>query len=166
MKIRDLTGTSLLLAITLLSQSLRLWVPLPMMTSMFIIGSLVGTCMILATWKYGLWAGIAIAIVAPVVAFLQGMLKLIPLLPVVALGSILFCVTVYYMRHMPVLVTAIVAALVKMIVLYLGTCLILSLFHIPDAMQPLILFPMSWPQMVTGMIAVVLATCIERRIHI
>ena len=90
MKIRDLTGTALLLAITLLSQSLRLWVPLPMMTSMFIIGSLVGTCMILATWKYGLWAGISIAVVAPVVAFLQGMLKLIPLLPVVALGSILF----------------------------------------------------------------------------
>lgn len=42
MDLRTLTGTALLLAVALLSQSLRLILPVPPIASMFLIGSLVG----------------------------------------------------------------------------------------------------------------------------
>ena len=64
MNTRIITGTGLLLALALLSQSLRLIIPLPNMVSMFLIGSLVGLCMLLAAMRYGVVSGLVIASVS------------------------------------------------------------------------------------------------------
>jgi len=76
---RTITRTALLLASTLILQSLRLVLPLPPQTSMFLIGSLVNLCFVLAVLKIGWKSGLLIALVTPVFAYVEGMLPFLPL---------------------------------------------------------------------------------------
>lgn len=101
MNTRIITGTGLLLALALLSQSLRLIIPLPNMVSMFLIGSLVGLCMLVAAMRYGLASGLGIAWATPVIAFMQAMLPFAPFVPLVALGNTVFVILGYLLKISP-----------------------------------------------------------------
>ena len=97
-------------------------------------------------------------------AFVQGMLTIPVFVPVVAVGSMAYAVTVKMLGQKRIWVTAISGAIVKSIVLY---GLFLELFQlmpgIPEAMQKGILFSMGWPQLVTGTCGVLLASVIVKR---
>ena len=156
MSVKTITGSALLLAIALLSQGfLRMIIPMHGLVQ-FLVGSIVGACTALATWRYGLWSGFVVACVTPIMAFLQGMLTIPLFVPVVALGSMSYAISVK--------VLGIVSAIVKSIVLY---GLFLALFQlmpgIPEAMQKGILFSMGWPQLITGTCGVFLAAFIAKR---
>lgn len=83
--------TALLLAITLVFQQLRLLIgnSLP---STIIIGSLVNLALVVAAGMVGWIGGSVIAILSPVVAFLEGHLPLPVLIPFVAVGNIVIIV--------------------------------------------------------------------------
>lgn len=164
MSVKTITGSALLLAIALLSQGfLRMIIPVHGLVQ-FLVGSIVGACTALATWRYGLWSGFLVACVTPLMAFLQGMLTIPLFVPVVAVGSMAYAVTVKMLGQKRIWVTAISGAIVKSIVLY---GLFLELFQlmpgIPEAMQKGILFSMGWPQLVTGTCGVLLASVIVKR---
>lgn len=90
------------MALALLSQSLRLIIPLPNMVSMFLIGSLVGLCMLVAAMRYGLASGLGIAWATPVIAFMQAMLPFAPFVPLVALGNTVFVILGYLLKNQSV----------------------------------------------------------------
>lgn len=164
MSVKTITGSALLLAIALLSQGfLRMIIPVHGLVQ-FLVGSIVGACTALATWRYGLWSGFVVACVTPLMAFVQGMLTIPVFVPVVAVGSMAYAVTVKMLGQKRIWVTAISGAIVKSIVLY---GLFLELFQlmpgIPEAMQKGILFSMGWPQLVTGTCGVLLASVIVKR---
>ena len=164
MSVKTITGSALLLAIALLSQGfLRMIIPVHGLVQ-FLVGSIVGACTALATWRYGLWSGFVVACVTPLMAFVQGMLTIPVFVPVVAVGSMAYAVTVKMLGQKRIWVTAISGAIVKSIVLY---GLFLELFQlmpgIPETMQKGILFSMGWPQLITGSCGIFLAAFIAKR---
>lgn len=164
MSVKTITGSALLLAIALLSQGfLRMIIPVHGLVQ-FLVGSIVGACTAIATWRYGLWSGFLVACVTPLMAFVQGMLTIPVFVPVVAVGSMAYAVTVKMLGQKRIWVTAISGAIVKSIVLY---GLFLELFQlmpgIPEAMQKGILFSMGWPQLITGTCGIFLAAFIAKR---
>lgn len=164
MSVKTITGSALLLAIALLSQGfLRMIIPMHGLVQ-FLVGSIVGACTALATWRYGLWSGFVVACVTPLMAFLQGMLTIPLFVPVVAIGSMAYAVTVKVLGTNRVWVTAVTGAIVKSVVLY---GLFLALFQlmpgIPEVMQKGILFSMGWPQLITGSCGIFLAAFIAKR---
>jgi len=144
-----------LLALALLSQSLRLIIPLPNMVSMFLIGSLVGLCMLVATMRYGVVSGLIIAWATPVIAFMQAMLPFAPFVPLVAVGNTVFVVLGYLLRNQSVWLQAAVCSVAKCAVLYCSFALLFVSFAVPYPVAKAVLFMMSWPQIVTGTLAVV-----------
>ena len=156
MSVKTITGSALLLAIALLSQGfLRMIIPMHGLVQ-FLVGSIVGACTALATWRYGLWSGFVVACVTPLMAFLQGMLTIPLFVPVVAIGSMAYAITVKVLGTKRVWMTAITGAIVKSVVLY---GLFLALFQL----MPGILFSMGWPQLITGSCGIFLAAFIAKR---
>ena len=133
------------LALALVLQSIRLVVPLPGPVNMFFIGSLLNAVMILSIW-----------------AFLQGQLPLVFLIPVIGLGNACFMAWVYRFRRSRAALFA--GPLVKAGILYGGTNIVLAIVALPDVVGQTLSFMMSWPQIVTGCVGIVLAGIVWRRL--
>lgn len=154
MELRTLTGTALLLAVALLSQSLRFILPVPPMISMFLIGSLVGLSMLVATMRYGAVSGLVIAWVTPVIAFMQSMLPFAPFIPLVGIGNSVFVILGRLLQNQPVWLQTFVCSVAKGVVLYGSFSLLFMGFSVPYPIEKAVLLTMSWPQLITGAIAV------------
>ncbi|SFT48991.1 hypothetical protein SAMN02910356_00756 [Selenomonas sp. GACV-9] len=143
------------LAIAFLFQSLRLLLPMiPGPVNMFLIGSLLNTVMVLSIWyTKNYWAAV-IGGLLPLGAFFQGQLPIAWMVPVVAWGNMALIVWAGAFRHKRLLY---LGPVVKMVLLYGGTQWVLQMMKIPEPMQVVMLFMMSWPQLVTAMIGIVLA---------
>ena len=76
--IKNVTRTGLILAVTLILQGLRLVIPIPPQVSMFVVGSLVNACLIVAVLLIGRRAGLVVAACTPVFAWFEGMLPFFP----------------------------------------------------------------------------------------
>ena len=163
---RKLTGTALLLGLMVLFQSLRLFVPIPPFINNFIIGSLVNCCLVLGLLRFGYISGITLAIIAPVIAALQGFL-LSPLfiLPV-AMAHVAYISALWGMMNLEVHKFLIIpiSALLKTTVIFSLFVLLFKMVEIPPAIQKMILFVMSWPQMITGIIGGSLAFWIDLKL--
>ncbi len=84
--IRRMVITAALLALTVVFQYIRL-LPIPLDVSVYIIGTLVNLCLILAAVLAGLWSGLMISIAAPLVALLQGYAPA-PMVPFLIAGNV------------------------------------------------------------------------------
>ncbi len=159
-----ITRTGLLLAATLLLQGIRLVLPIPPQVSMFLIGSLVNACLVLAVLKIGWKSGLIVACITPVFAWLEGMLPFLPFIVPVAVGNSAFIGAVYRLRAYA-LRGLYGAAVCKMIVLYGAFYLLFGCVEFPTAVRHMILISMSWPQLVTGVLGGTIAYRIAGRIH-
>ena len=165
MNTKSLTGTAMLLAIALLAQSLRIIFPfIPNQVSMFLIGSITSATFVIATWLYGWRNGLVIAWVAPVVAHLQGMLPLPPFVLITGLGTTAYVWVVSLLKDKPTWLIVLMAAVMKMAVLFGGYKLFFSFFQLPQPIVNAMLFVSSWPQLVTSSIGVLLAIFIIKRV--
>lgn len=163
MDTKIITRAALLLALTLVFQSLRLMIPIPPLVSTFIIGSLVNTCLLLALTTSGKGPALVIAVVAPVVAYLQQLLPLPVFILPIAGGNILF-VYLFALLSKQRWAAIISAAGAKTLFLYYSFLYLLDFIMIPSKIAAGLLFVMSWPQFITGVIGGVLATIITKRL--
>lgn len=161
--IQKITRTALLLAVTLLLQGLRLVIPVPPQISLFFIGSLVNACLVIAVLRTDLKAGSVIAVAAPVFAYLEGMLPLPFFIPVVAVGNLVYVVFIWALQQYG-LRKLYIAAFLKAIVLFGGVSLLFALVQVPPKITHMILFAMSWPQIVTGIIGLVVGYAVSQRL--
>lgn len=163
-KTRIIARTALLLALTLLFQSLRLLIPLPPFFSTWIIGSLVNACLLVALETTGFFPAAVIAVAAPVVAYLQQMLPLPVFVPPVALANLLyiwlFRTGLVWGRWQGIALSA----LGKTIFLYAAFAWLLSFIQIGPRLAAGLLFVMSWPQLVTTTAGGVLAAMVVKRL--
>ncbi|SDE15663.1 ECF transporter S component [Sporomusa acidovorans] len=161
---RTITRTALLLALTLIFQSLRFFIPLPPFLSTFLIGSLVNASLLIATEKIGLWSALVIAVVTPVVAYFQQLLPLPVFIIPVALGNTAYvCLFLFAGRQRPALRVAL-ATLGKSGLLYVLFAWLLTFIAISPKLAAGIMLAMSWPQLVTGAIGGFIAFLITKRI--
>ena len=147
---KNLTRTGLLLALTLVFQSLRFLIPLPPWMSTFLIGSLVNAALLVALQALGLRSALLIACVTPVVAWLQQLLPLPVFILPVALGNSLYIWLFSRLRRAgPEWLAVGSAALGKAAFFFLAFRGLLSMLELPPALSAAILFVMGWPQLVT-----------------
>lgn len=155
-----LTRTALLLALTLLFQSLRMVIPIPLFISVFIIGTLVNACLLIASQSVGVKSGVAIAVLAPVVAWFQQLLALPIFIIPVGLGNIIYIMIFQVLIKKGPVPALSIAAIAKAATLYLSFKWLFALLDIPSSITTGIMLVMSWPQIVTaflgGMMAIVL----------
>lgn len=149
------------LALALVIQSIRLVIPLPGPVNMFFIGSLLNAVMALAAYETASNRATVIGAVLPLGAYLQGQLPIVVMIPVVACGNMAYILWVRRFGKSP-LVWA--GPIVKAALLYGGTLLAISLIALPQALAGVLSFMMSWPQIVTGTLGLILARLVRARL--
>ena len=162
MQQQKLVRAALLLAIAVLIQQIRLLVPLPVLVSTLIIGTVVNACLALAARFTTLTLAMEMTILLPVIAFLQGHLLLAVLIPVVFLGNAAYILCCAKLPGKFLLVTG---PLLKTVVMIAGTFVVIRLFNINANLGSKILLTMTWPQLVTGVLGLALAKMIEKRLE-
>jgi hypothetical protein len=155
-----LTRTAILLALTVLFQSLRVIMPfMPANISQYVIGSLVNLCLIVAAVTLGIRGGAVIAIVAPIIAFMQGFTPFAVLVAPIALGNLVLVIVVALLYKKNMALAFVAGAIAKFVTLYIGIILIVLPLFLPNAPAQLQLV-FSWPQLVTASIGGVLAALV------
>jgi hypothetical protein len=163
---KNLTRTGLLLALTLVFQSLRFLIPLPPWMSTFVIGSLVNAALLVALQALGMRSALLIACVTPVVAWLQQLLPLPVFILPVAVGNSLYIWLFSRLRRAgPAWLAVGSAALGKAAFFFLAFRGLLSMLELPPALSTAILFVMGWPQLVTGLVGGFIAIYAWRRLE-
>ncbi|MCL2401372.1 MAG: ECF transporter S component, partial [Oscillospiraceae bacterium] len=157
------TRTALFIALLVASQ----WVTRPM--SQFVTGSLVNMILAVAVMTVGLWSGVAVAAVSPVMAWVVGIAPNPVLMPFIAAGNVVFVILWHFIgninkgnKYVAYICAGIAAAVGKFLVLYLGVVHIAIPFIIdPPAPQAAVMSGMfSIPQLITGLIGGALAIVI------
>lgn len=139
-----------MLALALVLQGLRLVLPLPLLASTFIIGTLVHMMLVLTLKLNGLATALLLGLLLPLTAYLQGQLALPLLVPVVWLGNVLFVLGIFWLGDKPLWAT-LLPPLVKGLVMLAGAWAVVQFLALPDAaLKRGILLGMSLPQIVTG----------------
>lgn len=153
---------AMFLAIALMVQSIRLFIPMiPGPVNMLWIGSLLNMVMVLSIWKTGSrWAAI-IGALLPIGAFLQGQLPIVLMMPVVACGNSVFTIWAGFFRRSWLLY---LGPFVKAAILYGGTAMVVRAMELPEAVTAMLLVMMSWPQILTGTIGILLAQRVSHKI--
>ena len=159
---RALTRSALCLAVASIVQALRVILPLPPIASMLLIGTVVNLCLCFAVWGSGiLYAGI-ICLLLPLFAFLQGHLPLLPMVAVVFLGNLVFCLVVQQQKRWKHYVFA---PLLKAVTLWSCTGIICNLLHVPWQAKNLLQISMGIPQWTTALLGVTVAALLWKRLH-
>jgi len=132
--IRKMVITALLIALGIVFQQLR-FVLGDWSGTTYIIGSLVNLCLIVAATVVGLWSGVAVAVVTPLIAFAQGHLALAQMIPVIIVGNAVLVVfyALFALKDKTSLsvqwprwaVAGVIAALIKFAVIAFGQALVL-----------------------------------------
>ena len=154
--VRFITRTAILLALTVLFQSLRVWIPImPANVSQYVVGSLVNLCLIVAAVMTGIGGGLIIAVAAPIIALIQGFTPSPVLVVPIALGNIVLAVVASLLYDKNPVLALVSGAVLKFIALYIGVVKIALPFFLPNApdkMRAVLSVQFSWPQLITAAI--------------
>ena len=126
-KTKYLTRTAILLALSLLFQSLRL-IPALTAISQPIVGTLVNLTLIVAAGVVGIWSSIFVGICTPIVARLQGQLGQDLFIPVVALGNIVYGLVFYYLKKVNNILGVTVGSIAKFALLFFAMPFVFGTF--------------------------------------
>ena len=163
---KRITGVGLLLAVMIVFQSLRIFIPMPPWINTFIIGSLVNASLVVALKQYGLSSSLLLGVIAPVVAALQGHLVHPLLIVPVGVANIIYITLVKgTIERTHWIIAALISGVGKMIVLFFSFHYLLPLLAIPEPIATMLKFVMSWPQFITGFFGVVLSTLIIKKLE-
>lgn len=163
-----LSRGALLLAIAVVLQSLRLIIPIPLQISTFIIGTLVHLMLVVARYYSSRTAAFLMGAILPVSAYAQGQLLLPVLIPLVMLGNVLFVHLLPRERKgLRTLSGWFLPPFGKALVMGLGAFVLLVLLGFGNpAVQKLLLFGMTVPQLVTGIAGILFANYLFKHIKI
>jgi hypothetical protein len=152
---------ALFLAIALIFQNIRLVLPLPGPITMFLIGSLLNMTLILAVCYTGVMPTSVIGILLPIVAFMQGQLAIPFMIPIVAVGNIIY---VLLCRRFWRKKFVWLAPFIKTAVLYVGCLWVIHMLQLPEKTAAILSFMMSWPQIITGLLGIILARIMLKKL--
>jgi hypothetical protein len=152
---------ALLLALAIVVQQLRLILPLPTLITTLLIGTIVNATLALAARFAGLFTAVVMCLALPIIAFLQGHLPLVFLIPIVFIGNFILVVLCNKFWRKPIFI---IAPIAKASVMYLGAVLLFKSFAINAPLAKVILVTMSWPQLVTAFLGILLARFLEKRL--
>ncbi|ODM27751.1 ECF transporter S component [Acetivibrio mesophilus] len=164
-KLKYLIRTAMLLALTIVFQSLGRLIPLGQ-NSNFIVGPLVNACLIISAGLVGVFSGAAISFLAPYGAILTGATMPLPLAPFIALGNFALVLVFYIFRKKKV-IGIILGSIAKFAVIYGSLLYIIPFFKLLPANNAMALAnaAFGWPQLVTALIGGIIAMPIIYRLE-
>ena len=143
--------------------------------SQFVTGSLVNLILIVSVMTCGFSSGLTVALISPLFAKLLGIGPLWTIIPFVMLGNAVLILIWYLIgkmkftnKHIVRIITLIIAAVCKFLVLYLGIVqLAIPLFlNLPANQAAVISSMFSFPQLITaligGAIAILILPVVEK----
>jgi len=149
-----ITRTAILMALTLVIQMMGM--------PQYATGPLVNTMLYVAAVFVGIWGGVAIGLVTPVIAFWRGILPppLGPMIPFIALGNAVLVIVYGLVEKRSKYIAVIAASVIKYLVLAGAVGFVVSV-------PPKIAQMMQVPQLITalagGAIAILLSEILIRR---
>ncbi|GBG58525.1 hypothetical protein SPFL3102_03892 [Sporomusaceae bacterium FL31] len=150
MSIRKMNRTALLLALMIVFQSLRLYLPIPSFVSVYIIGSMVNACLLLAASMVGWKAAFVLAVTAPVVAYLQQVLPLPVLILPVAAANLAYVTGYLVLAGQNKVLAISMATATKFMIVYLTVIGLIQYIGITGNMAAMLTMMLGWPQWITG----------------
>ncbi len=160
-----LTRAALLLALMIALQSIRLLVPIPFFISMFVIGSGVNACLLLAVEKSGWKAAIVLAVAAPTVAALQQFLPSPLFIFPIAAANVMYVASYQMLLTVNRWLAVGAAASLKMVGMYMAISILLELMNVSDKLGAGLKMMFGYPQLITGAIGGVLCYMIMKRLE-
>lgn len=173
-KLRAMTRTAVLLALTLVLQALgRYLAAFIGPNNNFIVGPLVNACLIIATASVGLWSGSLIAVIAPFGAVLTGAAIPLPFIPFIAIGNFLLVLLFHLIKknyYLGILIGAIAKSGFLFATVYFFLHMFKATLNIKPAVVTMMYTTFSWPQLITallgGAIALAVIKSLNRNIEI
>jgi hypothetical protein len=162
--IKFITRTAILLAITIVFQSMGRFIPLGP-NSNFVVGPLVNACLLIAAAYTGLSGASVISVLSPFGAILTGAAVPLPFAPFIAIGNFLLVLLFSIFKEKRV-IGLLSGAVLKFGFLFATISLFVRLIGAPSKKASLLIFAFGWPQLVTaligGVIALVVIKALER----
>jgi hypothetical protein len=155
MKTKMITRTAILLALTIIFQTLGRFIPLGQFNQ-FIVGPLVNACLLIAAAYVGLAGGTIIAVLSPFGAILTGAAIPLPFAPFIALGNFILVLLFVLLKKKPLIgITS--GAILKFVFLFAAINVFTGLMNIPAKKAVLLIASFSWPQLVTALVGGLIA---------
>lgn len=158
MNTKIIARTAILLALTILVQTLGRFIPLGQFNQ-FIVGPLVNACLLVAAAYTGLAGGAVVSVLSPFGAILTGAAIPLPFAPFIAAGNFVLVLLYVLLKKRPV-PAVISGAVLKFGFLWGSILLFVSFMNIPDKKATLLIASFSWPQLVTALIGGAIALAV------
>ena len=153
MNVKFITRTAILLAITLIFQFLKM--------PQLITGSIVNAMLLIAAGTVGMWSGVIIGLLTPVIAFLVGIMGFPLMIPFIMIGNGVYVILFSTQKNK--VIGMIVGAVVKFIWLALSVKYIMQLFNVKVPLK--IVQAFTTPQLITaligGMLGIIVIALLE-----
>lgn len=160
-----LTRSALLLALMVVFQSIRLVIPVPPVLSMFVIGSAVNACLLLAVEMIHWQAAFVLAAAAPIIAAWQQVLPSpVFIIPVAAANLIYVLLYAMLLKTNRWLAVG-GAALAKVLGLYVMISLTLEFAQLPAKLVAVLNMMFSYPQFITGVLGGIFCYLLTRKLN-
>ncbi|HHV74944.1 MAG TPA: ECF transporter S component [Thermoanaerobacterium sp.] len=142
---RFITRTAILLAITIIVQFIKM--------PQLITGSIVNAMLIISAYFVGIWSGVSIGLLTPIIAFLVGLMGFPILIPFIMIGNTLYVVLFKTVKNN--IIGMIAGAVVKFLWLAASVKYILAWFNVNVPQKIVAAF--TFPQLATAIIGGILS---------
>ncbi len=150
MNTKIITRTAILLALTILFQTLGRFIPLGQF-SQFIVGPLINACLLIAAAYTGLAGGAVVSVLSPFGAILTGAAIPLPFAPFIAVGNFILVLLYVLIKKKPVAAIA-SGAVLKFGFLWASILIFTGMMKIPAQKANIMIASFSWPQLVTALV--------------
>ena len=159
--LRTLARGSVLLTMAIVAQEIRLFLPLPPLLSIIVIGTMLNAIMVIAVRYASLTSAIIISAILPLFAFMQGHVIIPLMIPVIFLGNFVLVLVCDKFWGKGIII---IAPVLKTVTLYMLSRALLSMLGLQNKVVDAILLGMGWPQLITAILGIILAMQLEKRI--
>ena len=159
--LRTLARGSVLLTMAIVAQEIRLFLPLPPLLSIIVIGTMLNAIMVIAVRYASLTSAIIISAILPLFAFMQGHVIIPLMIPVIFLGNFVLVLVCDKFWGKGIII---IAPVLKTVSLYMLSRALFSMLGLQNKVVDAILLGMSWPQLITAILGIILAMQLEKRL--
>jgi hypothetical protein len=148
---KKIARTAILLALTAAIQVAgRFLTPFMGPANMFVVGTLVNACLLIAVYYAGIWGATVISFAVPFTALLSGAPVPLPFIPFIGAGNFLLVLFFYLLKqNIPGII---VGAILKSAFLFASILIFVKVSGVPAKLAGVLYFLFSWPQVVTALL--------------
>jgi hypothetical protein len=158
---RFITRTAMLLAIAIVFQLLgRFMGPY----NNFIVGPVVNAILLISTAGAGVWSGIAIAVIAPLISAITNKAAIAPVVlafsPFIITGNIIWVLSYFFINKKNKYIAVATGAILKFAFLFGAITVFTGLMELKPKIAATLTSLFSWPQLLTAVIGGIIALVI------